>query len=107
MRRKTVSDRIGSVVGEMASPGLNFKDRRNELGWVALASIGAAFAYFTLWIIAVPLLEEDSGALLDEVFFPIDRFLVLRAITIAGVVMVSVVVTSLGVISVRHGLSGS
>ena len=66
MRRKTVSDRIGSVVGEMASPGLNFKDRRNELGWVALASIGAAFAYFTMWIIAVPLLEEDSGALLDE-----------------------------------------
>ena len=66
MRRKTVSDRIGSVVGEMASPGLNFKDRRNELGWVALASIGAAFAYFTLWIIAVPLLEEDSGDLGEE-----------------------------------------
>ncbi|QDZ19994.1 hypothetical protein HOP50_03g25120 [Chloropicon primus] len=84
----------------------NYRDRRNELGWALLVVVSGLFAYFTLWIIVVPLLEEDSGGFLDKVFFPIDRFLVLQAITVAGVVMASVVVTSLGVVSVQYGLRG-
>ena len=71
---------------------------------VSIASL--CFTYFTLWIIIVPLLEEDSAALLDRWLFPVDRYYALAVPTVIGVIMCSTCLVGLGVILVHQGLKG-
>ena len=86
---------------------LSYRDNRQEVGWAILLAVGGAFAYFTLWIVLVPLLEEDASRALDDLLFPIDRFYILQVITLAGVAMAGAAVTFLGLISLGYGLGWS
>ena len=81
----------------------HYRDRRNEIGWAVLVLVGAGFAYLTLLVVVVPLLEEEASAFVDTLF-PTDRFDVLRGITVVGVALASVVVTSLGIVCLDNGL---
>ena len=38
---------------------LSYRDNRQEVGWAILVAVGGAFAYFTLWIVLVPLLASS------------------------------------------------
>ena len=41
--------------------GCHYRDRRNEIGWAVLVLVGAGFAYLTLLVVVVPLLEEEAS----------------------------------------------
>ena len=75
-----------------------YKDDRNKQGQLTLVIVGGTFVYFTLVIIVIPLLEEDSSQALDRLFFPFDRFVLLAIPTIAGVLLASIVMISLGLV---------
>jgi hypothetical protein len=76
-----------------------YKDSRNALGKVVLVVVGGGFIYFTLAVIVVPLLQEDTSKALDSspLFF-IDRFYLLSIPTVAGILMAMLVSCTLGIV---------
>ncbi len=88
----------------MGADGL-YRDRRRCRGYALLAGVGALYVYFTLWIVAVPLLEQDAAERLDALAFPVDRWYAVAVPTIAGVVAVTLVAVTLGGVILRQARS--
>uniref|UniRef100_A0A7S2Z206 Dolichol phosphate-mannose biosynthesis regulatory protein n=1 Tax=Chloropicon laureae TaxID=464258 RepID=A0A7S2Z206_9CHLO len=92
--------RTTSTMG--AADGLLYRDRRRTRGYALMAGVGALYVYFTLWIVAVPLLEQDAAERLDALAFPVDRWFGIAVPTLAGVAMAALVAVTLGCVILRE-----
>mmetsp|Transcript_874 Transcript_874/g.2029 ORF Transcript_874/g.2029 Transcript_874/m.2029 type:complete len:89 (-) Transcript_874:1261-1527(-) len=82
-----------------------FTDDRRWRGGAVIATMSLVFTYFTLWVIVVPLFEDNARESLDSLVFPADRFYALAVPTAAGVLLVTLVALSLGFTVVKEGCS--